>query len=221
MSTNENENENENANARRSTPPAAGMFSARAAGNIFTRLSHWGVGVISSFREEEEEAEREGERERRERVVYPRPGPYPFEYPGKYLRVYSCEDGVEEGDDERSGNEDGTPRVGSFAFPRSVAVYPFPRSVSEYSVRAKSEGAPPTELVRASFTYGRRHNRALSEHSPSGATHGHDGAYLDVDPYADLDEEEGDGDGEGVWMRARARSLARMMARKEVRRGGA
>jgi hypothetical protein len=27
---------------------------------------------------------------------------------------------------------------------------------------------------------------------------------LDVDPYADLDEEEGDG--EGVWMRARARS---------------
>jgi hypothetical protein len=39
---------------------------------------------------------------------------------------------------------------------------------------------------------------------------------LDVDPYADLDEEEGDGDlyrdGEGVWMRARARSLARFRA---------
>jgi hypothetical protein len=27
----------------------------------------------------------------------PRFGPYPFEYPGKYLRVYSCKDGAEEG----------------------------------------------------------------------------------------------------------------------------
>jgi hypothetical protein len=49
--------------ARSASTPAVGMFSARAAGNIFTRLSHWGVGVISSFREEEEEVE-EGEGER-------------------------------------------------------------------------------------------------------------------------------------------------------------
>jgi hypothetical protein len=47
-----------------STPLAAGMFSARAAGNIFNIFSHWDVGVISSFHEEEEEAK---ERDRRER----------------------------------------------------------------------------------------------------------------------------------------------------------
>ncbi|KAJ7804230.1 hypothetical protein B0H13DRAFT_1930887 [Mycena leptocephala] len=47
--------------ARSASTPAVRMFSARAAGNIFTRLSHWGVGVISSFREEKEEVE-EGER---------------------------------------------------------------------------------------------------------------------------------------------------------------
>jgi hypothetical protein len=81
-----------------------------------------------------------------EEVVYPRSGPYPFEYPGKYLRVYSCEDGAEERDDERSESEDGTPRVGEPAFLRSVAVYLFPRSVAEYHVRAKSEDAPPTGL---------------------------------------------------------------------------
>jgi hypothetical protein len=40
------------------------MFSARAAVNIFNIFSHWDVGVISPFREEEEEAE---ERDRRER----------------------------------------------------------------------------------------------------------------------------------------------------------
>ncbi|KAJ7802909.1 hypothetical protein B0H13DRAFT_652505 [Mycena leptocephala] len=149
-----------------------------------------------------------------EEVVYPRSGPYPFEYPGKYLRVYSCEDGAEKGDDERSGSEDGTPRVRGSAFPCSVAVYPFPRSVSEYHVPAKSEDAPPTGLVRARFTYGRGHSRALSEHSPSGATQGHDNADLDVDPYADPDEDEGDGE-----MCTRARSLARLRARKEVRGG--
>jgi hypothetical protein len=83
-------------------------------------------------------------------------------------------------------------------------------------VRAKSKDAPPTGLVRARFRYGRGYNRAMSEHSPSGATQGHDDTYLDVDPYADPDEDEGDRDGEGVWMRARARGLARLRARKKV-----
>ncbi|KAJ7745648.1 hypothetical protein B0H16DRAFT_969504 [Mycena metata] len=66
----------------------------------------------------------------------------------------------------------------------------------------------------------------------SRATHGHGGAETDpeeeYDDYGNVYGEgyEGDGyggapgEGEDAWMRARARSLARLRARKEVRRGG-
>ncbi|KAJ7036270.1 hypothetical protein C8F04DRAFT_1095927 [Mycena alexandri] len=89
-------------------------------------------------------------------------------------------------------------------------------------------GAP---LVRAGA---RKYATHAGHGSPrSRATHGHGGA--ETDPEEEAYDEygygygegyEGDvyggvpGDGEDAWMRARARSLARLRARKEVRRGG-
>ncbi|KAJ7158440.1 hypothetical protein C8R46DRAFT_1195021 [Mycena filopes] len=64
-------------------------------------------------------------------------------------------------------------------------------------------------------------------HARSRATHGHGGAETELGESDEHGEGyEGDGygglpgDGEDVWMRARARSLARLKARKEMRRGG-
>jgi hypothetical protein len=97
-------------------------------------------------------------------------------------------------------------------------MYTFPRSVSEYG-QEHLRG-----LVRrgAKYGYGHGHARAQSEYA--GAVHGHaeeEGG--DGDEYGFGYEGDGYGspvDGEDVWMRARAQSLARLRARKEVRRGG-
>jgi hypothetical protein len=115
----------------------------------------------------------------------------------------------DDGDDERSDREDAR---------RGVGVYTFPRSVSEYG-QEHLRG-----LVRrgAKYGYGHGHARAQSEYA--GAVHGHaeeEGG--DGDEYGFGYEGDGYGspvDGEDVWMRARAQSLARLRARKEVRRGG-
>ncbi|KAF7374490.1 hypothetical protein MSAN_00333400 [Mycena sanguinolenta] len=119
--------------------------------------------------------------------------------------------GSEDGDDERSGSGseggDGSRRRGD--------AYPFPHSVSEHG---PGHVPPMSGLVRrgAKFGYGHGYARALSEYA--------------LAPEGEEDEEEyahgysGDGygspvDGEDAWMRARARSLARLRARKEARRG--
>ncbi|KAJ7168564.1 hypothetical protein C8R46DRAFT_1217962 [Mycena filopes] len=90
--------------------------------------------------------------------------------------------------------------------------------------RARSEqgGGPLVRVpTRKYATY------AGHPHARSRATHGHGGSETEEEPSDEYGEGyEGDGyggvpgGGEDVWMRARARSLARLKARKEARRGG-
>ncbi|KAF7336924.1 hypothetical protein MVEN_02128800 [Mycena venus] len=140
---------------------------------------------------------------------------YP-EYGRKEAEMYA---GSEDGDDERSGSEDGRPDA-------RVGVHTFPRSVSEYGpgyLRDKSAGVG---LVRRGAKYGRGHGHTRTQSEYSAATHGHD-AYLDAEEEDDEDDvyEYGDGYGspadvEDAWMLARTKSLARLRARREVRREG-
>ncbi|KAF8176611.1 hypothetical protein K438DRAFT_1846481 [Mycena galopus ATCC 62051] len=112
--------------------------------------------------------------------------------------------GSEDGDDERSGSgsEDGR-----------RDAYPFPRSVSEYGpghLRPKSE-APGL------------HARAQSEYLAVRRDVYTANAEEDEDEYAYGYNGDGYGspvDREDAWMRARAQSLARLRARKAVRRSG-
>ncbi|KAJ6507799.1 hypothetical protein C8R47DRAFT_58574 [Mycena vitilis] len=156
------------------------------------------------------------------------PSPYHPYLAGQHApRVYVAEEEGTEGDDERSGSEETSRRV--YPFPR--AGVPHARPKSEYTPApaaavAPVQPRPVSALVRAKWTYGRGHSRARSEQS-SYASHGRaeDGEEGEEGEYAYARGYGGDGygssvDGEDVWMRARAQSLARLKARKEVRRGG-
>ncbi|KAJ7094308.1 hypothetical protein C8R44DRAFT_814193 [Mycena epipterygia] len=116
-----------------------------------------------------------------------------------------------DGDDECSEDEV------MHAFPRYSADYTHGhgRPYSEYAGSVRTSAA--SEYGHGSvYSHGHGHARAQSEYSQ--ATHGHGPAYVSA-------VYEGDGYGtpvgrEDSWMRARARSLARLRARKDVRRGG-
>ncbi|KAJ7909212.1 hypothetical protein B0H13DRAFT_2661599 [Mycena leptocephala] len=108
-----------------STPPAAGMFSARTAGNIHKAC---GAAQARAMKRGKPRSNLEGVKDavagQREQNggTKTEQRPQILRSVGKYLRVYSCEDGAE-GDDERSGSQDGTrAREG----PPSRARWPIP-----------------------------------------------------------------------------------------------
>ncbi|KAJ7811052.1 hypothetical protein B0H14DRAFT_3479981 [Mycena olivaceomarginata] len=224
-----------------STPPLS--ISARASAiwenrerHGWAHVPHWGAGVGVIWEGDDAGVEREreggGRREPAMRATLSASSSRPWALAAASLGVVrvagvvggfgDCVQGVRE--DEVQFDDDGVGVGVDFGVDCSRASSEDDGDDERSDREDARRGEHLRGLVRrgAKYGYGHGHARAQSEYA--GAVHGH-AEEEGGDGYEYGFGYEGDGygspvDGEDVWMRARAQSLARLRARKEVRRGG-